>query len=129
MVTILQDFQKNTLWKKVVRKWQYPRDPSNEFVLELLIPNEALQAQAPHSQKCRVSTAFVLRAFSLVDGAETSETEFRSIYDQEFVYRVGEAVTVLDFDPNPAVECTRGIHAFNTRQEAEEHWHNIRRHR
>lgn len=66
------------------------------------------------SRKCRVESARVIGAVGSAAGKE-----WRSVYDPKFVYRIGEIVSVPDFDSDPRIECTRGIHFFLTRAEAE----------
>ena len=61
-------------------------------------------------RKCRCDGAFVL---SLSRGQSD-----RSIHDGT-EYAVGEYVYPDSYDPNPAIECTHGIHFFLTREEAE----------
>ncbi len=39
-----------------------------------------------------------------------SETEFASLHDSSFVYRIGETAEA-DADPDPAVSCGSGLHA------------------
>ena len=88
------------------------------YILELLIPEDAKRTGSLIGKKCRASKAKVVgvaRAFSGVDVPPM----FRSLHDAEFFYRVGETVSVDDFDPDIRVECTRGIHFFMTRIEAE----------
>ena len=52
------------------------------------------------------------------DGSESHITEVNSNYDKTFIYRVGEVVTVDDFDDDRWNECAPGIHFFITREEA-----------
>jgi len=66
-------------------------------------------------RKCRTSKAFVVEAY----GSEAKE--FQSLYDSNFVYRVGEYVEVSNYDPDIRVECTSGIHFFMTREEANDY--------
>jgi hypothetical protein len=70
-------------------------------------------------RKCRASEATVVRCST--PDSET-ETEFRSLHDEDFTYRVGEtAVPTEPFDDSIAVECTSGIHFFTTRKEADQY--------
>lgn len=61
--------------------------------------------------KCRCRSVKVLAAN--VEGAE-----FRSIHDQNFVYRLGETITVENWSNDIRVECAPGIHFFRTYKEA-----------
>jgi hypothetical protein len=62
-------------------------------------------------RKCRASRAKVL-------SMSAGEVAY-SKHDPRFEYRVGAEVVVDDYDADPAVQCTRGIHFFLTREEAE----------
>jgi len=84
-------------------------------VLKLLITGA--RVSTPIGRKCRTDAATVLEAF----GDDPKTKTFRSQHDSSFTYTVGQNVTVTDYDPNPQVECTRGIHFFITRKEAEEY--------
>ena len=69
-------------------------------------------------RKCRADAAMVVR-IEAPDG--TDRNEGTSLYSEAFVYHVGQPVQVADFDPNPLVECSRGIHFFISRREAIEY--------
>ncbi|MBQ6482732.1 MAG: pentapeptide repeat-containing protein [Anaerolineaceae bacterium] len=71
-------------------------------------------------RKCRCNKAKVLSITNL-DGTECDLTEVASDYDNSFVYRIGEMVTVKDFDEDRWNECSTGIHFFICRQEAVEY--------
>lgn len=84
-------------------------------VVELLIPEEAKRSSAA-SRKCRCSKAKVLSITSI---DETKNYSFaHSVFDENFIYRVGEMVSVKNFDENRWNECSTGIHFFITRGEA-----------
>ncbi len=68
-------------------------------------------------RKCRCSAAKVLAIESLC-GDFCTDACVSSYYDSDFIYKVGEVVSVDDFDDNRKEECSRGIHFFITRQEA-----------
>ena len=62
----------------------------------------------------------MLEAFfdaSSIDGA-VNYSLAHSVFDENFIYRVGETVEVKDFDENRWDECSTGIHFFITRGEA-----------
>ena len=84
-------------------------------IVELEIQADAKRSSAT-TRKCRASKAKVLSITS-IDGKEHFE-EAKSSRDQSFVYRVGEAVEVKDFDEDRWRECSTGIHHFITREEA-----------
>ena len=85
-------------------------------IVKLLIPEEAKRSSAT-SRKCRCSKAKVLSITEL-DGSESGLESIQSDYSAGFVYKVGEEVSVPDFDENRWNECSTGIHFFITRDEA-----------
>ena len=96
-------------WKKV-----------RGFILKLEIPADSPRVSTFIGRKCRAKAAKVLEAFRF-SGKPTEETEFQSLHDYYFIYRVGQTVEVSDFDDDIRVECTQGIHFFETREEAEQY--------
>lgn len=87
----------------------------DNVIVKLLITGKRSSAT---SRKCRCSEAKVLEISKdpwtgLVPPYAVSK------YDFNFVYRVGETVSVPDFDENRWDECSTGIHFFITRHEAE----------
>ena len=88
----------------------------NNIIVELEIPADALRSSAT-SRKCRCSKAKVI-AFTNLDGSEADIDVVYSSYDSDFAYRVGEVVSVDNFNTNRWNECAPGIHFFITRQEA-----------
>ena len=86
------------------------------YIVKLEIPEDALRCSAT-GRKCRCSKAKVV-SITNIDGTKTDVTEVFSKYDPEFVYRVGEIVSVDNFEPDRWKGCAPGIHFFITRQEA-----------
>ena len=86
------------------------------LIVKLKITENAKRSSA-FGRKCRCSEAVVL-AIENVDGTPSDKTEVFSSYNRQFVYRVGETVSVSDFDDDRKNECAPGIHFFITRQEA-----------
>ena len=84
-------------------------------VVELLIPEEAKRSSAT-SRKCKCSKAKVLSITS-IDGA-VNYSLAHSVFNENFIYRVGETIEVKDFDEDRWNECSTGIHFFITRGEA-----------
>ena len=82
-----------------------------DAILTLQIPADAKRLNAIGSRKIRVSKALVVSA-SVPD-----KTEFKSNYDKEFIYRIGEEVS-SEFDERLTEECSNGIHCFLTEEEA-----------
>lgn len=94
--------------------WKKCRDGA---VVKLLIPAYAKRSSA-FGRKCRCSVAKVVEITD-IHGEQISEAV--SCHDSRFVYRVGEIVSVDDFDEDRKNECSTGIHFFITRQEAEDY--------
>ena len=94
-----------TAWKK-----------ARGYIVQLEIPAEANRVSATN-RKCRCNMAKVV-AIQNVDGTDSDLREVCSGYDHNFIYKVGETVTVDRFDDNRWNECSTGIHFFTTREEA-----------
>lgn len=92
--------------------WKKCRD---NRIVKLLVPADARRSNAT-GRKCRCDRARVL-AIESPDGDETFD-EAVSKQDPTFAYRVGETVSVDDFDEDRWSECSPGIHFFITREEA-----------
>jgi hypothetical protein len=86
-----------TVWKKL----------SNGALAKLLIPEDAARTASLVGRKCRAERAVVL------------EGEGVSSRDGRTRYAPGLTVTPDQYDPDPRVECSHGIHFFLTREEAE----------
>ena len=91
----------------------------DDLIVELEIPEDALRSSAT-TKKCRCSKAKVLSITNL-DGSEANAEYALSKNDSEFLYKVGEVVSVDDFDTNRWNECSTGINLFITREEAVEY--------
>ena len=78
----------------------------NNIICKLRIPADAKRVGGVVGRKCRAELADVIEGggFSIQNSIE---------------YKVGNRVTPDNYDPNPLIECTNGIHFFITRQEAE----------
>ena len=85
-------------------------------IIKLRIPASAQRSSAT-TRKCRASKAKVLGIYTL-KGKPSKRTRVYSDYDEKFAYKVGETVSVPDFDPNRWVDCAPGIHHFLTMEEA-----------
>lgn len=94
-----------TAWKK-----------AKNYIIKLEVFEDAKRSSAT-SRECRCDKAKVV-AIENIDGSESHITEVNSNYDKEFIYRVGEVVSVEAFDDNRWNECAPGIHFFITREEA-----------
>lgn len=103
----------------------FPQCPDGEFIgykkaeekiVKLLIPADAKRSSAT-TLKCRCSKAKVLE-IQEIDGSPSDVKEVRSDFDKSFVYRIGETVSVKDFDEDRWNECSKGIHFFISRDAA-----------
>lgn len=95
-------------WKKLQRK-----------IIKLEIPTDAKRCSAT-SEKCRCDKAKVLEIQNL-NGTIANITEISSNYDKNFIYKVGEIVSVKNFCDDRWQECSEGIHFFVNRQSAVEY--------
>ena len=94
-----------TAWKK-----------ARGYIIQLEIPAESKRLSAT-TRKCRCNIAKVV-AIQNIDGTDSGLFEVRSGHDYNFIYKVGETVSVDKFDSNRWNECSNGIHFFITRGEA-----------
>lgn len=92
---------------------------NQDVIVKLQIPDDAKRSSAT-GRKCRCDKALVLE-ISDIAGIITDFTHAKSFYDNNFVYKVGEIVSVNSFDENRWNECAPGIHFYITRQEAVEY--------
>jgi len=81
-------------------------------VIEIEIARSAQRTNSLIGRKCRASKVRVLPG----QRAGMSPTAC-----QRILYAPGAIIEVEDFDPDIRIECTRGIHFFMTRREAEEY--------
>ena len=91
----------------------------SDRIVKLKIPENARRSSASQ-RKCRCDKAEVIEITS-IDGKE-KYTEAVSDRDADFIYKVGEMVSVDDFCENRWEECTAGIHFFMNRKEAVDYW-------
>ena len=90
--------------------WKKAKTRGGQFsIVKLSIPDTARRSNAT-TRKCRFEFADVLD-----DGGETCY----SLYDAKTPYTTGQRVTCDSWDNNRWNECSGGIHAFLTRDEAE----------
>ncbi len=109
---------------KEAEKMKYVRVESLRNMIEILKDNgkdlkdlEDLKRLSATTRKCRCDKARVLRIFN-TDRTVADVTEVKSSYDNNFIYKVGEVVSVDNFDENRWNECSTGIHFFINFQEA-----------
>ena len=84
-------------------------------IVKLLILKDAKRSSAT-TVKCRCSKAKVLEIREIQTDKLLDSVS--SDYDIDFVYKVGEVVSVDDFDDNRWSECSTGIHFFMNRENA-----------
>ena len=89
---------------------------ANDLIVKLKIPESAKRSSAT-TRKCRCDKAVVL-SIEYADGTQYDGEFVCSSYDKDFVYTVGQEVSVPDYDDNRWNECSKGIHFFITREEA-----------
>ena len=87
----------------------------NNRLVQLLIPADAKRTSATRNS-CRCSKAKVLTIKSFDYKEEFNEAW--SLVDENFAYRKGEWVEVLDFNEDRWQDSTTGIHFWMTREEA-----------
>lgn len=87
----------------------------NDRLVQLLIPADAKRTSATQPS-CRCSKAKVLTIKSFDSTEEFDEAW--SLVDENFVYRKGEWVEVLDFNEDRWMDSTTGIHFWMSREEA-----------
>ena len=88
---------------------------AGKCIVKLLILEDAKRSSAT-TAKCRCDKAKVLD----IENAYTGEKikAIKSDYNSEFIYKVGEIVTVDNFDDDRWNECSTGIHFFMNRDNA-----------
>lgn len=103
------------------------REDYSEAIVTLKIPENALRTNG-FDRKCRCDRAIVvgITAVKLKKGTDHDRyvttgnvSMARSDHDPHFYYCIGEEVKVRNFNKNRWETCSRGIHFFLTREEAE----------
>lgn len=122
-------YKKVWMWKGVAALWPtlfewlinnvpfgfIDRFKPEKIIAEILVPDESKRYIGLSSQKVRVSEAYVSEFSRPVRFPYTA----RSVFDRNFVYKVGTtAVPDDDFDLSSDA-CASGIHGFLTKSEAE----------
>ena len=88
---------------------------ANRYLIKLLIPENAKRSSAT-TLKCRCNEARVLDIEDIKTGLKVQAVN--SSYDYQFIYKVGEIVTVENFDDDRWRECAPGIHFFMNKENA-----------
>ena len=89
---------------------------AGDYIVKLEIPADAKRSSGT-GIKCRCNKAKVL-SIETKGGTPADVTEVHSVFDSNFIYRVGETVTVNNFDDNRFNECAPGIHFYMDRKRA-----------
>ena len=97
--------------------WKVVYSNIGAVILKLLVTGNRVSPIS--GRKCRTNEVKVLAAFK--DDSELKSGVFYSGHDNNFTYKIGETVKEQEYDPNPLIECSKGIHFFITRQEAEDY--------
>ena len=92
----------------------YKKLASDEIAV-VNVPYEALRVNAYGSRKIRVSKLRVEEVSGRSNGRPRTGTHHAGL-----IYEPGVVLECVDFDADPRVECSRGLHVFRTREEAEE---------
>ena len=88
---------------------------AGKYLVKLLILEDSKRSSAT-TLKCRCSKAKVLEIENIKTGLKVMEIS--SDYDFRFIYRVGEIISVDNFDDNRWRECAPGIHFFMNKNNA-----------
>lgn len=91
------------VWKKLY----------NGVIAKIEVPADAKRTASLVGRKCRAEYVKTLALFG------TSETSCVGARNESTIYTVGEITRPDQYDDDPRVECTYGIHFFLTREEAE----------
>lgn len=90
----------------------------NDRLVQLLIPADAKRSSATlNACRCNKAKVLTIKSFDYKEEFE----EAWSLVDENFVYRKGEWVEVLDFDEDRWNDSTTGIHFWMTREEAKKY--------
>lgn len=88
---------------------------AGKYIIELLILEDAKRSSGT-TMKCRCNKAKVLDIENIKTGEKVDKVY--SDYNPEFIYKVGEIVSVDDFDDDRWNEYAPGIHFFVNRENA-----------
>lgn len=100
-----------------------------EAIVTLKIPENALRTNG-FGRKCRCNRAIVVGITAVILKKGTNHNRYvtteninmaRSDHNPRFYYCIGQEVKVRNFNKNRWETCSRGIHFFLTREEAEQY--------
>jgi len=100
------------------KSYVYKSTKNNIIILKLFveksITNEKRCVKVFQSAKFRTNCAQVIRIISKINPDPTCIIqECRSYYNTSFIYKIGEIITIPDFNYNMDEVCTTGIHYFH----------------
>lgn len=102
-----EEFRKGVILSESIIGWKVCM---NRKIVELEIPMSAI-VFCINGKKCRTNKCKVL---SISNGKIA-----RSLYDNDFTYKIGKEIEINDFDLRYNVECENGIHFFKNKEDAE----------
>ena len=85
------------------------------IIIKLEIQENSLRLNALSSRKCRAQQVKILKFIN------SKKRILHSSYDKKFTYKIGQIITVDNFDTDITKECSSGIHFFITKKEAEDY--------
>lgn len=100
--------------------WKKCYDNNNNFyIVKLEILTNAKRGSGT-STKCRCDKAKVLDILNIITLKSESENinEVHSMYDPDFIYKIGNIIEVKDFDDDFKNTCSKGIHFFMNEKDA-----------
>ena len=103
-----------------------PRTLQDLTILKLEIPEDARRVCSSHCNKCRCDKAKVVRVYDFVSYLVLEDLrkchsilEYSySMHDPSFIYKLGETVSIDDFDNDTSKVCSSGIHFFMSIKDA-----------
>ena len=102
-----EEFRKGVTLSENIIGWKICM---NRKIVELEIPIGAI-VFCINGKKCRTNKCKVL---SISNGCVA-----RSLYDNDFTYKIGKEIEINNFDMSYNVECGNGIHFFWNKEDAE----------
>ena len=99
--------------------WKKCYDNNNNlYIVKLEILTNAKRGSGT-STKCRCDKAKVLDILNIMTLKSESENinEVHSMYDPNFIYKIGNIIEVKDFDDDFKNTCSKGIHFFMNKKE------------
>ena len=90
-------------------------------IVHICIPFDAKRSSA-FGRKCRANRALIMGIEGLSgEKLDPSEYYIVSLFDNDYIYRVGDVIAIDDFDEDRWKECAPGFHFFMTKEEARDY--------